>query len=240
MPKVEYLEKTSFKKSATEADFRRSTGTFYDKIHIVTASEETSRMINTGHRYMPGKHQLEVYVDGQFKRCIEEINGIEYGDYEEYSSFEIRFVPNVIYEGDQLRLRMTWGSYNPVVRPPSDLQANLNQLAYDIFGSKYIFEGMGTRTERSIGEIDSSNTPFPEIDKYRTWMIIEDVEINNFLMGKPEDIRYIIFRSDATINSGVNIRLEGDTPLRGKNGDTIILIFDGYAWRELSRSLNSI
>ena len=240
MPKIEYLDKTSFKKTSTEGDYRRSTGVFFDKIHIVTHDEELSGLVNVGHRYIIGRNQLEVYVDGQFKRCKEDIDGIEYGDYEEYSSFEILFANGIIFEGDQIRFRITWGTYNPMVRPPSDLQANLNQLAFDMFGTKYNFEGMGDRTARTIGEINSSNTPFPEIHKYRTWKITESVTIYNFLMGKPEDIRYIIFKTAATIQSNMNIRLEGNVSFDGNDGDTITLIFDGYAWRELSRSLNSL
>jgi len=239
MPKIEYLEQTSYKKTSTDGDFRRSTGTFFDKVHIVTSSDEASGIVNVGHRYIVGKHQLEVFVDGQFKRVIEEIGGLEYGDYEEYSSFEIKFQPGIIFAGDQIRFRITWGTYNPIVRPPSDLQANLNQLAFDIFGTKYNFEGMGIRTERTIGEINLANTPFPEIYKYRTWKITENVIISNLLCGRPDDIRYLIFKETATISSGMNIRLEGDMDFEGHNGDTIVLLYDGYAWRELSRSINT-
>jgi len=239
MPKIEYIEKTSFKKTSTQGDFRRSTGVFYDKIHVVTSDEENSRIVNIGHRFIVGAHQLEVYVDGQFKRVVEDVNGIEYGDYEEFSSFEIRFLPNIIFENDQIRFRITWGSYSPIVRPPSDLFSNLKQLAFDMFGNKYNFEGMGVRSNRTIGIIDSNNTPFPEIDKYRTWQITENVVVNNLLFGKVDDIRYILFKSTATLMSNANIRLEGDMSFEGKNGDTLILLFDGYAWREISRSLNS-
>ena len=240
MPKIQYIENTTFKKSATEGDFRRSTGVFYDKIHIVTNAEETSRIVNVGHRFIVGKHQLEVYVDGQFKRVVEEINGTEYGDYYEISSFQIQFLPNIIYEGDQIRFRITWGTYNPIVRPPSDLEANLQQLAYDMFGRSYNFEGLPLQSDRTIGEIRADDCPFPEIDKYRTWAIVENCTIDNFLMGRPDDIRYIIFRTDATINSGMTIRLEGDANFEGHDGDTLILLYDGFAWREISRSINSI
>jgi hypothetical protein len=240
MPKVEYIEKTTFKKSATEGDFRRSTGTFYDKIHIVTNQEENTGIINIGHRYIVGKHQLEVYVDGQFKRAIEEVNGVDYGDYQEISPFQIQFLPNIIYEGDQLRLRITWGSYNPIVRPPSDLEANLHQLAYDMFGRSYYFEGYAMPSERTIGEITNADCPFPEIDKYRTWKIVENCTIENLLMGRRDDIRYLLFKETATVNSSMNIRLEGDQNFEGHDGDTLVLLFDGYAWRELSRSLNSL
>jgi len=240
MPKVEYIEKTTFKKSSTEGDFRRSTGVFYDKIHIVTNEEETTGVINTGHRYIMGRHQLEVYVDGQFKRVVENINGIDYGDYYELSSFEIKFLPNIIYEGDQIRLRITWGTYNPIVRPPSDLQANLEQLAYDMFGTAYNFEGLPVQTDRTIGEIKAIDAPFPEINKYRTWKIVESCFIENFLMGRKDDIRYIIFKETATIVSGMNIRLEGDVSFEGHDGDTLTILFDGYAWREISRSINSL
>jgi len=240
MPKVNHVDNTTFKKSATQGDFRRSTGIFYDKIHIVTSEEETTGLINVGHRFIVGHHQLEVYVDGQFKRVIEEINGVQYGDYLEVSSFQIKFLPNIIYEGDQVRLRITWGSYNPMVRPPGDLEANLYQLAYDIFGSSYIFEGFPYRTERGIGEIKAIDAPFPEIHRYRTWEIVENCTIENFLMAKKDDIRYIIFKETATINSTMNIRLEGDENFEGHAGDTIILLFDGYAWREVSRSINSL
>jgi len=240
MPKVEYLEKTTFKKSSTEGDFRRSTGTFFDKIHIVTNTEELSGLISIGHRYAIGKNQLEVYVDGQFKRSIEEINGIEYGDYMELSPFQIQFISNIIYEGDQLRFRITWGTYTPSIIPPSDFDANLKQLAYDIFGTKYNFEGLANQSDRIIGEIIASDAPFPEINKYRTWKIMENCIIDNFLMGRPDDIRYILFGENATINSGMNIRLEGDVCFEGTIGDTLVLLFDGYTWREISRSLNSL
>ena len=240
MPKVEYIEKTTFKKSSTEGDFRRSTGTFFDKVHIVSNAEESSGLISVGHRYAIDKHQLEVYVDGQFKRVIEEINGVEYGDYYESSPFEIQFLPNIVYEGDQIRFRITWGTYTPSLIPPSDFDANLKQLAYDMFGTSYNFEGLARQSDRVIGEIHAVDAPFPEIDKYRTWNIVENCVIDNFLMGRPDDIRYIIFKENATINSGMNIRLEGDVCFDGHIGDTIVLLFDGFAWREVSRSLNSV
>jgi len=239
MPKVESIEKTTFKKSSTQGDFRRSTGTFFDKVHIVTASEEISGHVFVGHRYAIDKHQLEVFVDGQFKRSIEEINGVDYGDYEEVSPFEIQFAPNIIFEGDQIRFRITWGTYTPSLIPPSDFSANLTQLAYDMFGSSYNFEGLARTSDRTIGEIWAVDAPFPEIKEYRTWHIMENCIIDNFLMGKPDDIRYIIFKATATIHAGINIRLEGDVCLEGHDGDTLVLLFDGYAWRELSRSLNS-
>ena len=58
-------------------------------------------------------------------------------------------------------------------------------------------------------------------------------------MGKVDDIRYIIFKNTAIINSGMSIRLEGDVSFQGQDGDTMTLIYDGYTWREISRSLNS-
>ena len=239
MPKVEHIEKSTYKKISTEGDFRRSTGTFFDRIHIVTEEEEVSKVINIGHRYLVGKHQLEVYVDGQFKRPIESIGGVDYGDYTEISPFTIQFENSIVYKNDLIRFRITWGNYLPVVNQAGDTNANLNQLAHDMFGNNYIFNGDGLRSERGIGYIDSSNTPFTDISKYRTWQFIEDVSVFNFLHGNPDDIRYILFKTTGTIESAMNIRLEADTSFTGNPGDTITIMFDGYAWRELSRSLNS-
>jgi len=238
MPRTEVISPVEYRKHATGADFRRTTGVFFDKARLVTAEEETSKIINVGHRFIVGRHQLEVYVNGQFKRAIEEINGVEHGDYYEISSYSIEFLDDVIYEGDTIRFRITWGTYNPIVRPPSDLEANLKQVAKDVFGDRYIFYGTGLRSDRVIGVIDDS-TETPDIRDYRTWHITEYVIIRNLLMGKPDDIRYFIWKTEAVMDCNCAIRLQGDTPFTGAPGDTMVLIFDGLSWRELSRSLNS-
>lgn len=239
MPRTEILTPVEYKKTATGGDFRRTTGVFFDKARMVSAEEEASRIVHVGHRFIVGKHQLEVFVNGQFKRAVEEIEGVFHGDYNEISAYTIQFQEDVIYQGDTIRFRITWGTYNPMVRPPSDLEANLKQVARDVFGDNYIFYGDGLRSDRAIGVIDSS-TETPEINKYRTYSITEEVIIRNFLMGKPDDIRYIIWKVKATIDCNCALRLQGDLPFDGEPGDTMALIFDGLSWRELTRSINSM
>jgi len=239
MPRTEVITPVEYKKIATGADFRRTTGVFFDKARLVTANEEINKVINIGHRFLVGRHQLEVFVNGQFKRAIEEVDGTFHGDYNEISSYTIQFVDDVIYEGDTIRFRITWGTYNPMVRPPNDLEANLKQVAKDMFGDEYIFYGTGLRSDRTIGIITDA-TETPDISANRTWQITHPVVIRNLLMGKPDDIRYIIFRTEAVIDCNCAIRLQGDMPFTGLAGDTMVLLFDGLSWRELSRSINSM
>ena len=239
MPKTEVITPVEYKKIATGADFRRTTGVFFDKARLVSAEEETTKTINIGHRFIVGRHQLEVFVNGQFKRAIEEVEGSFHGDYYEISSYTIQFENDVIFEGDSIRFRITWGTYNPMVRPPSDLEANLKQVAKDMFGDAYQFNGIGLRSDRVIGYI-SDETETPDIRSYRTWQIVNYVIIRNLLMGKPDDIRYLIWRTEAKIDCNCAIRLQGDLPFTGLAGDTMVLMFDGLSWRELTRSINSI
>jgi len=114
----------------TGGDYYKASGVVKDILHIVTAAEETSRVIATGFRYDQGLNSLEVFLNGQLLRCKETIQGIDYGDYVETSNFTVTFETGVVHAGEQVRFRVTANSYDK----SNDNNANLNQLAKDLYG----------------------------------------------------------------------------------------------------------
>ncbi len=236
MPKLQIVSNNAFRKVATEADFRRSSGTFFDDIIIVTPAMLSSRVASLRHRYIANTHQLEVYVDGLYKRVVENIDGTDYGDYEEISDFQIRFVPGVLTHTDQvIRVRITWGTFLP-----SNLANGITQAASDVgqavFGSSY-YPG---QSPRIIGSLDNPSDQTPSLASFRTWEITQNVTYTDFIGGVADDIKYLIFKtSGATIQSNANIKLQGGVDFSGANGDILQILFDGTVWYEVSRSLNS-
>ncbi len=236
MPKLQIVSNNAFRKVATEADFRRSSGTFYDDIILVTPAMLSSRIVSLRHRYIAGTHQLEVYVDGLYKRVVENIDGVDYGDYEEISDFQIKFVPGVLTHTDQvIRVRITWGTFLP-----SNMAAGIAQAATDvgqaIFGTSYT-PGQSPRT---IGSLDNPSDQTPSLAAARTWSITQNITYTDFTGAVADDIKYLIFKTNgATIQSNANIKLQGATDFSGANGDVLQLLYDGTVWYEVSRSLNS-
>jgi len=114
----------------TGGDYYKASGVVKDILHIVTAAEETSRVIATGFRYDQGLNSLEVFLNGQLLRCKETIQGTDYGDYVETSNFTVTFETGVVHSGDQVRFRVTANSYDK----SNDNNANLNQLAKSFYG----------------------------------------------------------------------------------------------------------
>lgn len=114
----------------TGGDYYKASGVVKDILHIVTAAEETSRVIATGFRYDQGLNSLEVFLNGQLLRCKETILGTVYGDYTETTNFTVTFEAGVVHTGDQVRFRVTANSYDR--SDPNN--ANINQLAKDYYG----------------------------------------------------------------------------------------------------------
>jgi len=197
MPKLQTISNNAFRKVATEADFRRSSGTFYDEIYAITPTEEASRTLTLRHRFLKGKNQLEVYVNGLLKRAIETIDGVDYGDYEELNEFQIRFLPNIIFDNDVVRVRITWGTYLPSNLANEILSGALT-VGRDVFGQEY----SPLNPSRLIGELDAS-TQTPDLSDYRTWRITDPNAIyTNFIGCECDDVRYLIFDVDGPIIQG--------------------------------------
>jgi len=131
MPFFHKTNENQIRKVNTGADFERSTSVLKDNIHVVTAAEESSRIVNVGFFYNIGTHELEVTKDGTtFYRVISYENGTPYGDYTEISNYEIQFEAGKIAEDDVLRFRMTSNSYDR----SDDNANNLQQLSRDFYG----------------------------------------------------------------------------------------------------------
>lgn len=116
--------------SPTGGDYTRSAGVVKDTLHIVTAAEETSKVVSTGFRYNPAINILEVYLNGQYLRAIQNVNGTQYGDYSETTNFSVTFESGVIHTGDQLRFRITGASYDYSNKNSNDIL----QLAKTVYG----------------------------------------------------------------------------------------------------------
>jgi len=85
------------------------------------------------------------------------------------------------------------------------------------------------------------NSPTPDISASETWIIQDGQQIENLLGGKPDDIRYFISASPGvTIFSNDDLMIEGGIHYNPAIGDTIMMLFDGDSWYELSRSLNPL
>ena len=251
MPKLIEINNNVYRKQPTEADFLRPTGILADAIVVVDANHVASRIVETGFRYDIGDNQLEVYLNGQYLRNVEWIEGNQYGEYEEYTNYSVRFVPAYISIGDIVRFRVTSANYSSVfsgqgtggaTKDLEDLQKNLEQLGKEVFGDNYVFNYTGNPSTRTIGVI-TNNDSTPDVSGYRTWKTAIGglaVEISNFTQCRADDVKYIIFSNGlTTIKSNANIKLQGGIDFTGSAGDTIQLIYDGYVWYELTRSLNS-
>jgi len=127
MPKLQVINDNIYRKVNTGADWNRPIAVVRDRLYIITAAQEASRIITCGFRYTRGGHELEVYVNGNFKRRIEYLNGTPYGDYEEYTNFSIRFIPGQIVQNDRVRLRVTQNSYRP--QSGTDISFDAQQMA---------------------------------------------------------------------------------------------------------------
>jgi len=251
MPKLIEISNNVYRKQPTEADFLRPTGILADSIIIIDANHVATRIVETGFRYEIGDNQLEVYLNGQYIRATEWIDGQLFGEYEEYTNYSVRFVPAYISIGDVVRFRITSANYTSVysgggtggaAKDIADLEKNLNQLGKEVFGDDYVFSYTGNPSTRGIGTIPDNDTT-PDISGYRTWKTATSglaVEIVNFTQCRADDVKYIIFSNGlTTIKNNANIKLQGATDFLGASGDTLQLIYDGSTWYELTRSLNS-
>ncbi len=251
MPKLIEITNNIYRKQPTQADFLRPTGILADAIVVVEASHVSSRTVETGFRYDIGDNQLEVFLNGQFVRAVEWISGQQYGEYEEYTNYSVRFVPSYITVGDIVRFRVTSANYSSVfagqgtggaAKDIEDLQNNLQQLGKEVFGDNYVFNYTGNPSTRTIGTIPNNDTT-PDASDYRTWKTATGglaVEISNFIQCRADDVKYIIFSNGlTTVKSNANINLQGGIDFTGASGDTLQLIYDGSVWYELTRSLNS-
>ena len=85
------------------------------------------------------------------------------------------------------------------------------------------------------------NSPTPDISGSHTWLIQDGQQITNFLGGQPDDINYFITTSPGVkIKSNEFIKLEAGVEYSPAIGDTLMIIYDGDCWYELSRSLNPL
>jgi len=251
MPKLIEINNNVYRKQPTEADFLRPTGILADSVVVINASHVSTRIIETGFRYEIGDNQLEVYLNGQYIRATEWIDGQLYGEYEEYTNYSIRFIPAYISIGDIVRFRVTSANYSSVfagggtggaAKDITDLENNLSQLGKEVFGDNYVFAYTGNPSTRNIG-IMPDNGNSPDLSGYRTWKTATAgiaVEIVNFTQCRADDVKNIIFSNGlTTLKHNANIKLQGATDFLGAAGDTIQLIYDGSVWYELNRSLNS-
>jgi len=127
MPKLQVVNDNIYRKINTGADWNRPIAVVRDKLVIVSAAQATSRLIHCGFRYTRGGHELEVYVNGVYKRRIEYINGTPHGDYTEHSNFTVLFEAGQIAQNDRVRLRVTQNSYKP--QAGTDISFDAQQMA---------------------------------------------------------------------------------------------------------------
>ena len=251
MPKLVEINNNSYRREATEADFLRPTGILADTIVSVNAAQATTRIVETGFHYDIGDNQLEVYLNGQYIRALSWYGGSQYGEYEEYTNYSVRFIPAYIVPGDLVRFRVTAANYTGVysgggsgtsAKDLEDIENNLNQLGKEVFGDSYIFNFTGNPSTRTIGVMPNNNTT-PDISDYRTWKTATGgiaVDITNFTQCRADDLKYVIFSNGlTTIKNNANVSLQGGADFTGAAKDTLQLIFDGSVWYELTRSLNS-
>ena len=77
-----------------------------DEIHIVTAADVSTGIVDVGFDYFVGQDELEVYLNGVLLRKNEIIGVTEYGDYDELTDSSIQFNSDVIEEDSILRFRV--------------------------------------------------------------------------------------------------------------------------------------
>jgi len=252
MSKLQEVSNNIYRKIQTGADYNVSLNVLRDVLVIVNESQASSRIVPTSFWYNIGTNELEVFVNGNYKRCIETINGTNYGDYAEYSNFVVQFEPGIIDATSQVRFRVTSANYSaqrPQIGSIETLQTDVNgntnniiELGKEVFGENISLYGDGESHPRVIGIMGDNDTT-PDLSAYRTWKTATDsisVSITDFINCKEDDIRYIIFSNDlTTIQSNGNIKLQGGLDFNGNQYDSIQLIYDGSIWYELTRSLNS-
>lgn len=127
MPKLQVINDNIYRKVNTGADWNRPIAVVRDRLFVVTAAQAASRIIPCGFRYTRGGHELEVYVNGVFKRRVEYLNDTPYGDYAEYTNFSILFEAGQIVQSDRVRLRVTQNSYRP--EAGTDISFDAQQMA---------------------------------------------------------------------------------------------------------------
>lgn len=241
MPLLKNVNSNIFKKENTEADYNRAFGILRDKIVIITETQATTRIVETGFKYLPGSHELEVYLNGFYQRVNEIIDEVSYGTYDEYSNFSVRFNSTVIQRGDVVRFRVTSAYYkisNDIsVRDINMLENNIKQLATDVFGTEYDLTEAYTGSIRSIGTI-SNGSGDKDLSDYRTWYSsATGGTILNFTGCNRDDIRHIIFQNNlTTISNNGNIRLAENQDLDGVSGQVITLLYTGSTWVQVSAS----
>lgn len=259
MPLLISTNNNMFVKKNTGADYNKPLGVLKDNLVIVTADQASTRLVPTGFKYLMGTHELEVYVNGVYKRRNSVINEIQYGEYTEYSNFSVYFNAGQISEGDNVRFRVTSANYKIVNSPAggsidpaiialiqNDLAAldirvtansnNIHQVGRDQFGYSYTFDIDPDGSTRTIGIMTDGDTT-PDLSAYRVWKTSSTgAEITNFHGCVSEDIRQIIFTNEkTTIKHNSNIFLSGEEDLEGTENKVITLIYDGtdLKWREV-------
>ena len=205
MPKLIVVSDNEYRKEVTGADYNRPSGVLKDKLKIVSASQETSRIIPVGFIYTVGTYELEVYVNGNLKRPLEYIDGVQYGDYEELSNAIIQFEAGIISTGDRIRFRVTsayyqatissgggGGSVSPyaskvirqVIAPGNWNLSGGNYYAnVDIsnIGNKYVIvECWNKATDMVISPLDVEGI---SINQLRIWMPISTMTITVVVTG---------------------------------------------------------
>ncbi len=258
MPFLQEVNRNQYRKNLTGADYNRPSGVLKDEIHVVTAAEEISRIITMPFRFVKNSHELEVYVNGEFKRQNELIGAVYYGDYDEWTNFSVRFNPGVIAEDDIVRFRVTVAYYRTreVAQTVGDLEArvtllegevttltgqiagvsdNITQVAKDAFGTSYVLAGNTSGSIRTIGTIGAGDVT-PDLTTYRTWQTanIAPTAFTTFDGCKRDDYRVIIVKdSFTTFNHTATIHMKKGINYVATNGDVLIFIFTGTVWYEL-------
>ena len=228
---MSFLDKPSaskITKTTTGADFNNPAPVLKDEICVVTAAEETSKVLSTRFKYTTGIHSLEVYVNGVLQRVKEQYSGVWYGDYEETSSYSVTFESGIIVEGSVVRFRVT----NNTMDYSNQNSNNLTQIGKDVFGENFRYTNSGVRVARSIGEFVDGDTT-PDISNYRTWKSVNTATtyISNFDGGLEEDIRHIIFGDSNTILiNGSGLNLFGGQNFYAAEGDMCFAVNNGTDW----------
>jgi hypothetical protein len=115
MPKLVVVSDNEYRKEVTGADYNRPSGVLKDKLIIVSANQELTRIISVGFIYTIGTYELEVYINGVLKRPLEYVNGVQYGDYSELTNATVQFEAGIISENDQVRFRVTSAYYRATI-----------------------------------------------------------------------------------------------------------------------------
>lgn len=245
MPKLQTINDNIFRKINTEADYNRALGVLRDKIVIINSQQAESRIVQTGFKYLPGAHELEVYINGTYVRVNETINDVSYGTYDENSNFTVRFNSGAIYENDIVRFRVTSAHYKILdgmgANDIKKLNNNLIQLASDTMGTKYSFKESVSGSERLIGQFGDGQTAI-NLSEHRTWYTSNSGAIVTHFTGcRQDDIRHIIFKNNlTTITGNGNIRFDKDEFLRGNTDQVVTFMFSDGLWKQISNSYQGL